>query len=82
MTLTEAAALEAGDEQERDAAMAALQERHVRARLAPAVDSGILTADQAQLLVEQVRAGGDSRELRARINELARAAGSTPTENS
>lgn len=70
MTAEEVAALETSDPDV--TVMRGVRVRHASARLEAAVDAGAVSKEEAVDLIQQVKHGGHSRELRARINKLAR----------
>jgi hypothetical protein len=72
LTPEEVLALESGDPDQGDAAMRGMRARHASDRLEAAVNAGTISEQEAADLIQQVRHGGHSRQLRARINKLAR----------
>ena len=54
-----------------------IRARHAAASLRAAVDSGNLSPAEADRILEQIRAGDHSPELRARVRRLAQADGAT-----
>ena len=54
-----------------------IRARHAAASLRAAVDSGNLSPAEADRILEQIRAGDHSPELRARVRRLAQANGAT-----
>jgi hypothetical protein len=74
LTEAQAAQLQAGDPAVAGL-MAGIRARHATERLGRAVAAGRVSEDEASQLVEQVRAGDHSPELRREINRLVRLAG-------
>ena len=72
LTTEDVLALESGDSEQNDTVMRGVRARHARARLEAAVDAGSVSEEEAADLIQQVKHGYHSRQLRARINKLAR----------
>lgn len=82
VTDTEAARLRTAAEQgEFESALVDIRARHVGTRLDSAVEGGDLTRQEADAVLERVRAGEHSRALRAHLRKLlpgSRSRGRTP----
>ena len=78
LTTEEAARLQAGDPAEVDAVLAEVRVRHARAVLDAAVVEGGISRADADDLLDRVRLGEPSADLRARITRLRRST-STPS---
>lgn len=72
LTPQEADRLREADEDEIDEVVVGIRARHATARLEAAVAAGDITTEDADRLVERLRAGEHSPELRAQLNRLAR----------
>lgn len=72
LTAEEVLALETGNPDQEETVMRGVRARHAAARLEAAVDAGTVSEEEAADLIQQVSHGGHSRQLRARINKLAR----------
>jgi len=70
----EAARLRDGDEATRQESLGGIRSRHIRERLAPAVELGLISEEEAAALVARVGNGQHDPQLRRRINDLARQA--------
>jgi hypothetical protein len=70
ITAREAEHLRAGAPEEVDGAVVGIRVRHAGARLDAAVAAGELSREEADSILDRLRAGEHSPELRARLNRL------------